>query len=255
MSVNQEMLHVFVSYATEDRYRAKLLADRLTADGFDAWWDREKLQSGDDWKSKTKIANSASDVGVCCLTPTALENKRYFRKEIQFARQRADDLPPGTSFFLPVQLKRCAKIPSWLRDIHCETLFHGSGYSKLRTLLQTRARDLQRVVTLVIPQVLAGTYTATGNNSNGEQYQHHVRIVMKGEHYEVNWILSEPNMDNVKNEEIVIGAGCIRENSFVIESSEWNFAYEIHADGSLSAEWEEGAFERLTLKKRDEISP
>ena len=151
---------------------------------------------------------------------------------------------------MPVQLKRCKQIPLWLRDIHCENLFDGRGYSKLRTLLQARAGDLQRVVSLVNPQVFAGTYTATGNNSDGEQYEHDVQIVRTGEHYEVKWIL---NGDNEENEEIVVGKGSIRENNFIIASSEWHFAYDIHADGSLSAEWEEGAFERLTLKKRDEM--
>ncbi|MGH2822429.1 MAG: toll/interleukin-1 receptor domain-containing protein, partial [Thermoleophilaceae bacterium] len=37
------MTHVFISYAREDRARAKRLAEALVARGLSVWWDREIL--------------------------------------------------------------------------------------------------------------------------------------------------------------------------------------------------------------------
>lgn len=100
MSVDRKKLRVFVAYAKEDRNRLKLLVEKLRSDGFDPWWDKAKLFSGDKWEEATKSAIAQTDAIICCFTQTALKNTGFFRKEVEFARERANELPKGT-FLVP----------------------------------------------------------------------------------------------------------------------------------------------------------
>lgn len=237
MSLGQRRLNIFVSYARKDRNRVRLLVDKLRSDGFYPWWDHDQLYSSDDWKSEIRSAINAADAVVCCLTQTALKNTGFFRKEIQFALRKAHDLPQGARFFFPVQLKPCKRIPAWLCNVHCESLFDSRGYSKLRHMLQTRAVELERISDSIPAYVIEGTYTAIGNNSGGESYSHQVQIDRTGHQYKLTWDLGD--------DEVVTGSGTIQETFLAVTSPEWAFAYDIHADGSLSGEWERGAFEKL----------
>jgi cellulose biosynthesis protein BcsQ len=53
---------VFVSYASEDRPRIARVAYALSAKGFDVFWDRETLLTGQSWRNQVESALDAADV-------------------------------------------------------------------------------------------------------------------------------------------------------------------------------------------------
>jgi cellulose biosynthesis protein BcsQ len=53
---------VFLSYASEDRPRIARVANALSAKGFDVFWDRETLLTGQSWRNEVESALDAADV-------------------------------------------------------------------------------------------------------------------------------------------------------------------------------------------------
>lgn len=62
---------VFISYSTQDRMLAERLAEKLRAERFNVWTDREILP-GQDWQRAIETAIDKSDVIVIILSETAL---------------------------------------------------------------------------------------------------------------------------------------------------------------------------------------
>jgi tetratricopeptide (TPR) repeat protein len=59
----------FISYRSIDRELAVRVYDRLTAAGFDVWYDRERLTAGDRWNEEIETACDSSRVVLPVLTP------------------------------------------------------------------------------------------------------------------------------------------------------------------------------------------
>jgi hypothetical protein len=59
----------FISYRSTDRELAVHVHDRLTAAGFDVWYDRERLAAGDRWNEEIEKACESSRVVLPILTP------------------------------------------------------------------------------------------------------------------------------------------------------------------------------------------
>ena len=62
MSDSKKKLLVFLSYASEDKPKVRLLSNRLRQDGFDPWLDEERLLPGQDWNLEIEKVLQASDV-------------------------------------------------------------------------------------------------------------------------------------------------------------------------------------------------
>jgi tetratricopeptide (TPR) repeat protein len=63
------MHDVFISYHSRDRSLAEELRDRLVAEGFRVWFDKEKLEGGRDWYHDIKSALDDCRVVIPVLTP------------------------------------------------------------------------------------------------------------------------------------------------------------------------------------------
>jgi len=68
------MSDIFISYASEDRERARLLADALSQNGWSVWWDRT-IPPG---KEFDQVIEEALDAAKCVVvlwskTSTAIE--------------------------------------------------------------------------------------------------------------------------------------------------------------------------------------
>jgi hypothetical protein len=57
-------LKVFLSHAHSDAAAVRALYNRLTADGVNAWLDKEKLLPGQDWKLEIHNEESAIFIGL-----------------------------------------------------------------------------------------------------------------------------------------------------------------------------------------------
>ncbi len=75
---------VFISYAHADQAAAQRVARQLGAAGLDVWFDRDKLQPGDNWALALGRAIADSDALVVLLSPDALASE-WVQREIEYA--------------------------------------------------------------------------------------------------------------------------------------------------------------------------
>jgi antitoxin component HigA of HigAB toxin-antitoxin module len=134
-------LRVFLCHSKEDRQQARELYNRLIADGFDIWFDEEKLVPGQDWDLEILKALRETDVVVACLSNISVSKKGYVQKEIRIALDVADEQPEGAIFVIPTRLEDC-QVPIRLSKWQWVDLFDETGYEKLKESLSFQARRL-----------------------------------------------------------------------------------------------------------------
>jgi hypothetical protein len=130
-------LKVFLSHAHSDAKAVRALYDRLSADGVDAWLDKEKLLPGQDWELEIRKAVREADVVVVCLSKQ-FNQAGYRQKEVRIALDTAMEQPEGEIFIIPARLEECDTLES-LRKWHWVDLFEEAGYEMLMRALRARA--------------------------------------------------------------------------------------------------------------------
>jgi hypothetical protein len=93
---------LFVSYASEDREAARCLVDGLKAEGFDVWFDRERLLGGEVFQPDINKAIDKCSLFIPLISDHTRAFNRSFHKEWNAALERMDKYPRGVSFVLPV---------------------------------------------------------------------------------------------------------------------------------------------------------
>jgi len=140
MPEEKRPLKVFLSHAHSDAKAVRALYDRLTADGVDAWLDKEKLLPGQDWELEIRKAVREADVVVVCLS-CKFSEKGFRQKEVRIALEEASLQPEGTIFIIPARLEECDTLES-LRKWHWVDLFEDDGYDLLMRALRMRANNI-----------------------------------------------------------------------------------------------------------------
>jgi hypothetical protein len=107
---------VFICYAKQDMTKASDLYDRLEAAGADPWFDKRKLELGDDWEQEIRKAVKNADVFVACLRPE-FNDIGFRQKEIRWALDALQTRPPGKGFIIPFIIEPC-ELPDWCFPIH-----------------------------------------------------------------------------------------------------------------------------------------
>jgi hypothetical protein len=137
----KRLLKVFLCHAHADRDTVRALYTRLTRDGVDAWFDKEKLLPGQDWELEIKKVVRDVDVVVVCLSRQF--NQAGFRqKEVRLALDTAMEKPEGEIFIIPARLEECEMLES-LKKWHRVDLFEDRGYEALLRALQIRAEKIR----------------------------------------------------------------------------------------------------------------
>lgn len=140
MAADKRLLKVFLCHAHADRNAVRALHTRLTNDGVDAWFDKEKLLPGQDWELEIKKAVREADVVVVCLSKQF--NRAGFRqKEVRLALDTAMEKPEGEIFIIPARLEECENLES-LRRWRWVDLFEDDGYEMLMRALRARANSI-----------------------------------------------------------------------------------------------------------------
>lgn len=134
-------LRVFLCHSSGDKPEVYKLYQRLRADGFDPWLDREDLLPGQDWRKEIPKAVRGADVVLVCLSRGAIAKNGYVRQEIEFALDAAESQPTGAIYLIPVKLKECA-VPDRLARWQWVNLFEPDGYERLLRALNKRADAL-----------------------------------------------------------------------------------------------------------------
>ncbi len=135
-------LSVFLCHSKEDKQKVRELYSRLIADGFDIWFDEEKLVPGQDWDLEIRKAIRETDVVIACLSNESVTKTGYVQKEVRIALDVADEQPEGAIFIIPTRLENC-QVPTRLNKWQWVDLFEKGGYENLQNALLTRARSLE----------------------------------------------------------------------------------------------------------------
>jgi TolB-like protein/Tfp pilus assembly protein PilF len=94
---------VFLSYAREDTPAAQRIADALTSQGVEVWFDQSELRGGDAWDQKIR-----RQIKECALllpiisSRTQARGEGYFRLEWKLAVERTHLMAEGVPFLAPV---------------------------------------------------------------------------------------------------------------------------------------------------------
>ena len=121
---------VFLSYASEDRGSAEKIKDALEAVGINVFFDRDNLQSGDDWELVLRNSISQCSLFLPIISRrTSAPGHRVFREEWHLAVEEEERVPYSAQFLLPVVIDDIpvteADVPPRFRSIQWQTLPSG----------------------------------------------------------------------------------------------------------------------------------
>ena len=123
---------VFICHASENKYQASSLYERLKKEGFDPWLDKQNLRGGDRWSDEIKSVISTDIDYFLVLQSQALENKiiGYVNMEIKEALERQKYFRRGIKFIIPIQIEACSRLEE-LKDFHTIDLEDEKGFENL----------------------------------------------------------------------------------------------------------------------------
>lgn len=130
-----KQLQAFLLYARGDQKTVRRLYQRIVREGANVWLDREKILPGQDWQYEIHKAIYASDIVIVCLSRQFNKQGGYRHEELKIALKKADSLPEGGIFIIPVRLEEC-DLPGALCRWQRVDLFEVSGYKKLINVLK-----------------------------------------------------------------------------------------------------------------------
>ncbi len=130
MTLLRRPIHVFLIHTHRDRETVHDLYARLVKDGIKPWLDVERLLPGQDWRHEIRRSILMSDIAIICLSKRFLRHQGYCQEELKMALEKANLLPVGEVFIVPVRLEEC-DTPEPLRRWHRVDLFEADGYKKL----------------------------------------------------------------------------------------------------------------------------
>src|SRR5262245_26837389 len=122
------MSQIFISYASEDRSRAKTLAQALEQRGFSVWWDR-KIPFGKAYDEVIAESLAQAQCALVLWTATSVES-RWVRSEASDAAAR--------DLLIPVLIERDVKIPLEFKLLQAADLCDWQGdpeYPEFKALI------------------------------------------------------------------------------------------------------------------------
>lgn len=130
------MRSVFISYSSQDREIASKIANDLSKNGIDVWFDNWKINLGDSLIEKIEQGIKNSDYLILVLSKSSFQSA-WVQKEVQavFAKKNSGE----NQVIIPVLIDTVedSQIPSYLRDIK---------YADLRTNYNLGINELVRTI-------------------------------------------------------------------------------------------------------------
>lgn len=134
-------VHAFLCHSHADKNAVRSLYLRLRKDSVLAWLDQENLLPGQNWRIEIRRAILKSDIVIVCLSRSFDQKKGFRHEEISIALEKANLLPPGEIYIIPVRLEKC-DMPESLGHLHRVDLFEAGGYAKLIQILGKQSESL-----------------------------------------------------------------------------------------------------------------
>lgn len=141
---------IFISYASQDIARVQPLRDALVAAGLDVWFDKGRLQGGEDFDHSIKRRIRDCSVFVPVISRvTQNRPEGYFRLEWNLGVERAKLIADTIPFILPVALdpirEDAALVPERFRQVHWTLIASGTPtqefVDRLSAIIKDRDRD------------------------------------------------------------------------------------------------------------------
>ena len=132
---------VFISYAREDLAAVQQLKAGLDAAGITAWFDMDRLESGDDFARKIRgnVARCSYFIPVISAT-TQRRVEGWFRREWNWAVDRTEGMAAGARFIFPVCIddtpEKSAIVPEQFLKTHWTRLPGGTVTPEVAARLQ-----------------------------------------------------------------------------------------------------------------------
>jgi hypothetical protein len=108
---------IFISYAREDLHAVQRLKAAMNAAGLTTWFDRDRLEVGDDYDAKIRanIGRCSFFIPVISAT-TQRRHEAYFRREWGYAVNRSLNIAEGGVFILPVCIDDTPEVEALVPD-------------------------------------------------------------------------------------------------------------------------------------------
>jgi len=142
---------VFLSYASEDRASAEKIKNALEAAGVDVFFDRDQLQSGDNWEAKLRRSIRQCSLFVPVISrQTLAPGRRFFRVEWNLDVDEAQmaSFSDEEAFLLPVVIDDMkvdeADVPAKFRSIQWQSLPAGHPTTEFVSRIQQLYRTYQK---------------------------------------------------------------------------------------------------------------
>ena len=140
---------IFISYASEDRAAAAKISAALEASGIDVWFDRNQLETGDDYRAKILRNIEQSSFFAPVISRHVLTtDRRFFRLEWSHAIEESRLRPTGVPFLLPIVIDdtqpSAPYLPTEFTQMQWEPLPDGVTNENFVSLCKRRIRAMRR---------------------------------------------------------------------------------------------------------------
>jgi hypothetical protein len=134
---------IFISYARQDLAAVQELKARLDAAGLNVWFDFDRVEAGDafELKIKNNIRNCSCFLAVLSRN-TEERQEGFFRREWDYALDRARGIYSGSPFIVPVavdETRTFTTVPDRFREANIAWLPEGRATPEFVSRMQVLA--------------------------------------------------------------------------------------------------------------------
>ena len=135
---------VFVSYLREDYEKVLPIVEKLKNNRIDVWFDKDKVNPGENWRTKVQNAIENCEFYIICLSGLAISTRGYFYTELKAAYKEQAQRGNEDVYIIPILLEDLSPklIPAELRRLDFARIYENfeTEMQKIVTTIETYAR-------------------------------------------------------------------------------------------------------------------